>query len=170
MSTVRSERGTGLVETLVGATLTLVAAATLLPLGILTTSVTENHGHLAARTTEYTQDKMEQLLALAYGDSTTDTTVFPANNTGGTGLAIGGSIDPANPVAEYADYLDVNGSLLVPTGNTPPAGWMYMRLWQITSPSTNLKQITVTSIVAVKIGAGGRMPQSTVVTLKAFPF
>src|SRR5262249_48010978 len=128
------------------------------------------HGHLSARTTEYAQDKMEQLLALAYGDSTTDTTVFPAANTGGTGLALGGSVDPANPVAGYADYLDVNRTLLVPVGNPPPPGWMYMRLWQITSPSPNLKQITVTSIVAVKIGTIGRMPQSTVATLKAFPF
>src|SRR5712692_4913568 len=119
----QSDRGMGLIETLVGASLTLVAAATLLPLGILSTSITENHGHLSARTTEYAQDKMEQLLALAYGDATSDTTVFPANNTGGTGLTLGGSINPAGPVAGYVDYLDVNGSLLAAVGNTPPAGW-----------------------------------------------
>ncbi len=127
----QSDRGMGLIETLVGASLTLVAAATLLPLGILSTSITENHGHLSARTTEYAQDKMEQLLALAYGDATSDTTVFPANNTGGTGLTL---------------------------------------LWQVSIPSANLKQITVSAVVAVKIGTIGNMPRSTVTTLKTFPF
>jgi len=160
----------GLIETVVGATLVLVASAALLPLGIVSTSITENEGHLSARTTEYAQDKMEQLLALAYGDSTTDTTVFPANDTGGTGLAAGGSVDSANPVAGYVDYLDANGSLLATTGSASPAGWMYMRLWEISNPSTNLKQITVTSIVAVKIGPLGRMPRATIPTLKTYPF
>jgi len=170
MKTVTSERGMGLIETVVGATLVLVASAALLPLGIVSTSITENEGHLSARTAEYAQDKMEQLLALAYGDSTTDTRVFPANSIGGTGLAVGGSIDSANPVAGYVDYLDANGSLLATTGNAVPAGWMYMRLWQISNPSTNLKQITVTSIVAVKIGSLGRMPRATIPTLKTYPF
>lgn len=170
MKIMNSDRGMGLVETCVGATLVLVAAAALFPLGIVSTSITENEGHLSARTTEYAQDKMEQLLALAYGDSTTDTRIFPATGTGGTGLAVGGSVDPTNPAAGYVDFLDANGSLLTSTGNTPPAGWMYMRLWQVTNPSTNLKQITVTSIVAVKVGPLGRMPRATVVTQKTFPF
>jgi hypothetical protein len=166
----KSERGISLIETLIGSSLMIVGAVALLPLGILATSITENVGHLSARTTEYAQDKMEQLLSLAYTDSATDTTVFPSNAAGGTGLSVGGSVDPANPVAGYVDYLDVNGSLLVPTGNTAPAGWMYARLWQVSSPSANLKQIQVMSIVAVKLGTTGRMPQSTVTTLKSFPF
>jgi hypothetical protein len=165
-----SERGSGLIETLIGASVTLVAAATMLPLGIISTSTTENHGHLSARTTEYAQDKMEQLLALAYGDTTSDTTVFPANNAGGTGLAIGGNLNPTTPVAGYVDYLDRDGNLLTANGNTPPAGWMYMREWQISSPGVNLKQISVSTVVAVKIGSLGTMPRSTVTTLKSFPF
>ena len=165
-----TEQGMGLVETLIGATVMLIAAAALLPLGVVSTSLTENHGHLSARTTEYAQDKMEQLLALAYSDATSDTTVFPAANTGGTGLAVGGSLDPTAPVAGYVDYLDKNGNLLVPVGVGAPAGWMYMRLWQISSPSVNIKQIAVASIVALKIGTLGTMPRSTVVTLKSFPF
>jgi hypothetical protein len=170
MNLANSERGISLIETLIGTSLMLIAAVALLPLGILATSITENEGHLSARTTEYAQDKMEQLLALAYGDSTTDTTTFPANAAGGTGLSIGGSTDPANPVAGYVDYLDGAGNMLPTAGNAVPAGWMYVRLWQISSPSANLKQITVTSIVAVKVGPTGRMPQSTVATLKSFPF
>ncbi len=51
----------------------------------------ENRGHLAARTAEYAQDKMEQLLVLSFADDTTDTRVFPANPAGGTGIEPGGS-------------------------------------------------------------------------------
>src|SRR5262249_984553 len=170
MSLIRSERGTGLIETCIAASVVLVAAVALFPLGIVSTSISENEGHLSARTTEYAQDKMEQLLALAYGDSTTDTTVFAANSGGGTGLAVGGSLDPLNPVQGYVDYLDPTGTLMAANGNTPPVGWMYMRLWQISNPSTNLKQISVMSIVSVKIGPLGRMPRATVVTMKTFPF
>jgi len=167
---MNSERGMALVETLMAASLILIVAAGLLPLGIVATSVTANDGHLAARTTQYAQDKMEQLLTLSYGDGTTDTTVFPVSSTGGTGLAAGGILDPANPVAGYVDYLDVNGALMQTAGVAPPTGCFYMRLWQVASPSVNLKQITVTTLVAVKTGSVGRVPQSTLTTRKTFPF
>ena len=62
-------------------------AVGLLSMAALATVFTENHGHLEARTTEYAQDKMEQLLALVYTDGITDTTTFPATATGGTGMA-----------------------------------------------------------------------------------
>jgi hypothetical protein len=132
-------------------------------------AITENQGHLAARTTEYAQDKMEQLLALAYGDTTSDTRVFPATATNGTGLGIGGSSDPNAPVDKYVDYLDQNGNLLPSANGAPPAGWFYKRVWNISSPSANLKLITVTVTVASSIG---RMlvPKSTVAALKTFPF
>ena len=55
-----------------------VAAAGLLPLGIVAFSTSENQGHLSARASEYAQDKLEQLMALSYGDTTSDTRVFPA--------------------------------------------------------------------------------------------
>jgi hypothetical protein len=64
----------------------LVVALGILPLGVMAVTATENEGHLVARSTEYSQDKLEQLLGLAYGDATTDTRVFPAAATGGTGL------------------------------------------------------------------------------------
>ena len=112
---------------------------------------------------------MEQLLALAYGDTTSDTRVFPAATSGGMGLAIGGNSNPSSPAAGYVDYLDQNGNLLTAVGNTPPANWFYKRVWQVTLPSTNLKQITVTAIVASTLGRT-EPPQSTVVALKTFPF
>ena len=76
------------------------------PVGAMAIGTTENQGHLMARATEYAQDKMEQLLSLSFGDVTTDTRTFPAGNTGGSGLAIGGDaclgpnhVNPGNDAA-----------------------------------------------------------------------
>ncbi len=169
MIRLRSETGISLIETAVALGLQLVLLAGLLGVGTVATSITENQGHLAARTTEYAQDKMEQLLALAYGDATSNTTVFPITGTGGAGLAIGGSANPATPVAGYVDYLDQNGNLLAADGATPPAGWYYKRVWQLSLASANLKQLTVTATVAWAVGKA-IIPQSTVTSLKTAPF
>jgi hypothetical protein len=164
-----SDAGTTLIETLVATCILLILMAGLLGMAGIATSITENQGHLAARTTEDAVDKMEQLLDLTYGDAQSNTTVFPSTSAGGTGLAVGGSFDPAAPVVGYADYLDANGNILCTTGTpctaTPPVSWYYKRVWQITSPSANLKQITVTTIV--KSGVGGAMvSRATVAALK----
>src|SRR5260370_40599468 len=74
----KSQTGMSLVETMVALGLLLVVAAGVLSLGGIALATTENQGHLAARTAEYAQDKMEQLLALRYIDGNTDTTVFPS--------------------------------------------------------------------------------------------
>ena len=95
----RSQSGFSLLETIFALMILLVVAAGVLPMGLLATKTSENQGHLVARTTEYAQDKMEQLLVLAWGDAQSDTRVFPAASSGGTGLAIGGSANPAAPVA-----------------------------------------------------------------------
>jgi len=166
----RGESGFTLLETVFALSLLLIVALGLLPLGVIATTTTENQGHLMARTTEYAQDKMEQLLALAYGDTTSDTRVFPATSTGGTGLAIGGSSDPSAPVALYVDYLDVNGSLLPSSGTTAPANWYYKRVWKIENGGTNLKRITVAAITKSAAGSTGRVPQATLASIKTFPF
>ena len=169
LTPLSSERGTSLIETSIAMGILLVVTAGLLSMAALATSYTENQGHLGARTTEYAQDKMEQLLALAYGDATSDTAVFPATTTGGTGLAVGGSSDPAVVVAGYVDWLNIDGDLQPSVGTTAPSDWFYKRVWQISSPATNLKQITVTTIVAHSV-ARAQIPQSTVAALKTFPF
>ena len=165
----RSDAGSSLAETMVATTLLLVVIGGLGSMGVVGMMVTENQGHLAARTTEYAQDKMEQLLVLGFGDDLTDTRVFPAAAVGGTGLAIGGSSDPATAVAGYADYLNRSGTLVAGTAGAAPADWYYKRVWAVSSPTENLKQITVT--VTVKSNLGQSMPaRSTVTALKAFPF
>jgi len=165
----KSQAGFSLLETMIATALLTTVATGLLCVAVLATTTTESQGHLAARTTEYAQDKMEQLLALAYGDGTSDTTVFPAANSGGTGLTVGGSSNPSAPVSQYIDFLDADGNLLVAVGTTPPAGRCYKRVWQISSPSANLKQVTVTAIVASG-SSHGQVPQSTVTALKTNPF
>ncbi len=154
--TLADEAGTTLIETTIAVALLVVVMAGLLGMAATATTVTENQGHLGARATEYAVDKMEQLLELTYGDIQSNTTVFPSVDTGGTGLGVGGSSNPAAPVVGYADYLDQSGNVLCavasPCQATPPPNWYYMRAWQVSTPSANLKQITVTATVAYSVG------------------
>ena len=173
-------------ETMIALGMLLVVAGGVMGLAAVAVSTTETQGHLAARTAEYGQDKMEQLLSLAFcdggvtGTAGTDTTVFPAVFGAGTGLAgctalaaatptplAGGGLNPAAPVAGYVDYLDASGNLVAAAGN-----WEYIRVWQISVPagSVGLKQISVLAQARRSVGNNGQLPQSTVVALKTFPF
>lgn len=165
-----NHRGFSLLETVMALALLLIVSLGLMPLGYIAATTTENQGHLMARATEYAQDKLEQLLALAYGDSLSDTRVFPATDTGGSGLTIGGSSDPAAPVEKYVDYLDVDGTLMASVGVEAPEGWYYKRVWKVEQAAANLKRITVTATVKSAVGSVGRTPRATVASLKTFPF
>jgi hypothetical protein len=162
----KSQAGISLIETVMALGLLLVVSAGILGLGAIALSTTENQGHLAARTAEYAQDKMEQLLALRYGDNSTDTTVFPAVIGAGTGLTPGGSLSTAAPVAGYVDYLDKDGNLVAAGG-----AWEYIRVWQIVQNAAgNLKTVSVLSRVRGGVGQTGQLPRSTVVAMKSSPF
>ncbi len=167
-----SQAGTSLLETMIALSILLVVTVGIMSLAAVAMSTTENQGHLAARTAEYAQDKMEQLMSLAYGDTTSDTTSFPSTDSGGTGLAIGGSSDPSSPVTSpgtgYVDYLDITGQPVSSTGD-----WYYIRVWKIDyyNSDPNLKVITVTAKVKAQVGApAGALPQSTLVSMKSSPF
>jgi hypothetical protein len=164
-----SERGTSLLETTVAAAILLVVLVGLLSMAAVATSLTENEGHLAARTAEYAQDKMEQLLSLKFGDQQSDTTLFPTVTSGGTGLGSGGSVDTSAPVAGYVDYLDRDGHLLCPCGDAAPDDWFYKRVWKVENVSATLKRITVTSTVSLAV-AQAFTPRSTMAALKSSPF
>jgi hypothetical protein len=168
---IDSDEGTGLVETIIAIAILTAAIAGLLGMVTSTAKLTEDQGHLAARATEYAQDKMEQLLALKFPDSTSNTAVFPATPGGGTGLAVGGSADPAAPAAGYVDWLDGSGNLLPSNGVAAPAGWFYKRVWSVANanPAGTLKQINVTTIVAFSMSRT-MAPQATVSALKTSPF
>jgi len=186
MNKRKAQAGVSLLETMIALGLLLIVAVGLMGLATYAMTTTENQGHLAARTAEYAQDKMEQLLALAFcnggtppnAGAGTDTTVFPAAPAGGTGLAgcnpgtpptpaVGGSLSITAPAKGYVDYLDASGNLVGGGAN-----WKYIRVWQITvPPGTNfMKQISVK--VQVRPGPAGTasVPQATVSVLKSFPF
>jgi Tfp pilus assembly protein PilV len=165
---MKSERGTTLIETMIALSILLVIMGGLMTLSAMSSKTTENNGHLAARTTEDAQDKMEQLLTLAYTDLQSDSTVFPAANIGGTGLAVGGSVNPAAPVNGYVDWLATDGTLLG-GGTNPPANWFYERVWQVSQYTANVKQVQV--LVTTKWAFNGAtVPTSTVVALKSSQF
>jgi type II secretory pathway pseudopilin PulG len=183
--THNSQAGLSLIETVVALALLLIVAVGVMGLGTVALATTENQGHLMARTAEYAQDKMEQLLALKFCDADSDTTTLPTTPGVGQGLAgcaaplnnngtgVGGSSNPNTPVAGFVDYLDGNGNLLpVGAGGAAPAEWKYMRVWQVASANaTNtVKQITVTVKISSAVGNSGALPQSTLVALKAYPF
>jgi prepilin-type N-terminal cleavage/methylation domain-containing protein len=170
MDSTMNNDGFSLLETMVGLSLLLVVAAGMMPLAVVAFATSENQGHLSSRAAEYAQDKLEQLMALSYGDSTSDTRQFPAADLGGSGLTIGGSSDPAAPVNLYVDYLDVDGALIPSVNGAPPESWYYQRVWQVTSPKANLKQITVTAAVRRTSGTWVIKPRATVSALKTFPF
>lgn len=182
-----SQAGMTLLETVIALAILLVIAVGVMVLAAVAVTTTETQGHLAARTAEYAQDKMEQLMALRFCDSQTDTTVFPAAVNGSanaTGLAgclnpgnippqppptplTGGASDPNNPTAGYADYLDASGNLVAANAN-----WEYVRVWQISVPANMpaTKQITVVAQARRAVGQDGLLPQTTVVAFKTFPF
>jgi hypothetical protein len=179
------ERGTTLIEVMIASAVLCTLMAGLMAMSALAISTTENQGHLAARATEYAQDKMEQLLALAYGNEVSDTRTFPASDTGGTGLKVGGSYDVDNPAALYVDYLDEDGNLCGhltstkcptdPVGTTAPSGWYYKRVWKIENVSpaycaiSCLKRITVAAATSRGFGGASRAT-SYLTVLKSDPF
>jgi hypothetical protein len=185
------EQGSSLIEVMIATGLLVTLMAGLMAMSGLAISTTENQGHLAARATEYAQDKMEQLLSLAYGDTMSDTRTFPAGTSGGTGLAVGGSYNVDSPVALYVDYLDVNGNLCgsasalavtpvsaqcpAPSGTVAPVNWFYKRVWKIddhstdATLSTNLKRVTVATATARGFG-GTTRASSYLAVLKTSPF
>jgi len=188
MTRLNSERGTTLIETMIAVGMLLVVMAGLLGMASLATQYTENHGHLEARTTEYAQDKMEQLLSIPYGDQTSNTvldaTHLTTQTAGGSGLGpaalavngTAGGINTAAPTNLYVDWLANDGTPLG-GGTAAPANWFYERVWQITcvsgpcnsSPTTGIKQITVVATVRSSIGRA-LIPKSTIVALKASNF
>src|SRR5262245_7873887 len=145
----RGEAGISLLETMIALAILMIVSLGILSMAMISMTTTENQGHLAARTTEYAQDKMEQLLGLAFTDGasgsntgTDNTSIDDTNNTdtlgtGGTGLYAGGSLNTSAPLDGYVDYLDANGNPLG-GGAAKPANAFYIRVWQITDTSATL--------------------------------
>jgi Tfp pilus assembly protein PilV len=165
----RRERGATLIETVIAMLVLMIGVLGVM--GLLTIAVTQNwnQGDRSTRTTEYAQDKMEQLLSLSFSDSTSNTAVCPTATTGGTGLggamsgnsAVGGVVS-GSPVSQYVDYIDSAGNL-----QTTSSGALYVRQWSIaTNSSANLKTVTVV-VRAIISSNGAAAPATTLVSMKS---
>lgn len=127
----RSDRGFTLPETLVATAILvsgLMAVAGLFSYSINTNVTTQQ----ATQATLILYDKMERFRNL------------PLSNAE---LTAGGGLTPASPVSNYYDSVTVasNGAITIYPNST--AGH-YLRLWQITAPSAQLR--TVTCIVWIQ--------------------
>jgi len=162
-------KGFSLIEVVVAMCILLVGLVAVMSLFTVALDQNANQGEFATRTTEYCQDKMEQLMSLSFTDGSTNTTVYPPQSTGGTGLggnmaasATVGSVNPASPTTNYVDYLTETGTLL-----SSSTGAYYIRQWSITTDSTaKVKTITVFTTVTARRGIGPA-PSTTLVCYKA---
>ena len=83
---MRKSRGVSLLEAMVAMFILMFGIVSMASLFGVAAGKTKGQGEISTRATEYSQDKMEQLMNLGFGDGATDTTVFPSNPLGGTGL------------------------------------------------------------------------------------
>jgi hypothetical protein len=166
------QAGSTLIEAMIAIVVLMVCVTGILSIFPLSAQQNATIGEEGTRSVEYAQDKMEQLLAVPFtGGEKWDITegFIDQLNASGTGTGAGGgvpsttygSIDPANPVAGYVDYCDVNG---VWTGagnpNTNPA--VYARQWSITDDATgNIKTISVLAYAKSSLGGAKFKPPST---------
>jgi len=165
----RGERGATLIETVIAILILTIGVTGVM--GLLAFSLTQNwnQGDRATRTTEYAEDKMEQLMALTFTDGASNTTVYPTQASGGTGLggtmtgnSTVGGVTAGSPVSQYVDYIDGSGNL-----STSSTGATYIRQWSISTNATaNLKTITVTVRGAFSV-ANAPLPTTTLVSMKS---
>jgi type II secretory pathway pseudopilin PulG len=161
------QAGVTILELLIAIAILMIVSVGVL--GVFSFAVSQNklQGEITARTAEYCGDKMEQLMALSFSDTQSNTANFPTTSTGGTGLSTGGGINPSSPVSGYVDYLEADGT---PQGATPTGtganGPFYTRVWQI-STSGNLKTITVVTQAGSSGSNMGIAPSTTLVCYKA---
>src|ERR1017187_8537717 len=80
------ERGVTLIETVIAAAVLLIGIGGVLGMFTVAVSQDSSRGDVATRTAVFAQDKMEQLLALTFNDSSSNTTVYPTLLSGCTGL------------------------------------------------------------------------------------
>ena len=133
----RRERGFSLLETIFACAIMLIGISGVMALFTVAAVKNQSQGDQATRTTEYAQDKMEQLMGLSFGDSTSDTTQYPTATSGGTGLTVGGSVGGTS-ANKYSDLVDSNGQI------TTSGVAAYTRQWQVQVDGTGkIKTITV---------------------------
>lgn len=173
----KRERGFSVLEAMIASFIMLIGIGGLMALFVVAAAKNAGQGDQATRTTEYAQDKMEQLLALNYSDTTSQvvgSTTTANGCTSGCGLTGVGSVNPSAPVVNYVDYIDSNENI---TGSS--TGAMYMREWSIVTDTApplngtlprNIKTITVYVQANFSADVGTKLnslaPNTTLIAVK----
>ena len=178
------ERGISMLETMIAAAVMLVGIGGMMSLFMVATVKNQSQGSQATRCTEYAQDKMEQLMALSWGDTCSDTTSVPTKSpippqscptfcttATCTGLTANGGgtppLLPSNPVAGYVDYVTEGSGVGTEIYPTQQSSSVYIRQWSIVpvATSTYVKTITVTVTALGRVDMGVA-PSTTLVSQK----
>ena len=156
---INDEVGMTLVESMMAILILLFGLLSMAQVLAVSLMGSKTYGRDAGKTTAVAHDKMEELTALQFGDTTTNVTVAPPYPASGSGLTAGGSVYPSEPVAGYADYLSTTGA------RTSASAAAYGRQWQIINESATSKKIIV-SVSSRRSFRNGTAPSTTLVTQK----
>jgi type II secretory pathway pseudopilin PulG len=168
----KNERGFSLLEAMFASMIMIIGIGGLMALFVVAAAKNAGQGNQATRCTEYAQDKMEQLLALPYADSTSS--VVGANTTpnagpvGTIGLTPGGNTDgnPLTAVVNYVDYVNISDTSHPDGISGSAAGAQYMREWKIEADPYSVKSITVYVQAQFTADVNGLSPRTTLVGMK----
>jgi prepilin-type N-terminal cleavage/methylation domain-containing protein len=157
------QQGFTLLEMMFATVILTIAAVGVFALFGSSMLISSTQGDHGTRTTEYAQDKMEQLMTLTFSDTASDPTQYPTASSGGVGLTAGGSINPATPASHYVDYITADGT---PSASSTNAA--YIREWLIADDSNSPHQIKTITVVVQKIAEARGMiiPSTTLVSQK----
>jgi Tfp pilus assembly protein PilV len=173
----KDERGFTILEAMVASFIMLIGISGLMALFVVAAAKNAGKGDQATRTTEYAQDKMEQLLALSYNATTSGTVGSTTLPNSGVGLSPGGSVTPGSVVTGYVDYVNPAATSTTDGISTTATGAIYTRQWLIATDTSvvngtvrNTKTITVavTSNVSPDVGVNmaSLAPSTTLIAMK----
>lgn len=179
--------GFTLIETIFACVILTICATGILSLFTISVVKNANRGDDATRTTEYAQDKMEQLMSLQFQDITSNT-IFHFDGTNlqppclnfsmtspcatGKGLTAPGG-DLTTDAAGYVDYISLSNVSSTWVSSDSATGASFRRRWQITLDASGKVKTIVVSVVSMKALAAssstlldGIAPQTTLVSQK----
>ncbi|GEM_PF-1468961 len=159
-SALKNESGMTLVESMIAILILLFGLLALAQAIAFSVVASKTFGRDSGLATAAAHDKMEELVGLPFGDTTTNLTEAPPYGADGTGLAPGGSFYPADPVEGYTDTLDVTGAR-----TASAADIAYTRQWQVVDETATRKRIIV-SVRSNKSFNYGTPPSTVLVTQK----
>jgi Tfp pilus assembly protein PilV len=178
----RSEQGVSIVEAMIAVLISMFVMTALGGVVFQATAQNKNQGVELSRATVYSQDKIETLMNLDWGDCSQSTPATGCNTTGvtdtawNTGLLAGGTLTFASECPTsgaaigYIDYLDSNGNQFAGADCSVVGTYAYQRQWSITDEITTaagapgLKRIDVRVWSHNAVNTGAQKPSAMLTT------